>query len=94
MEKLLDAVEVAALLGLKSPKTARAYIHEMAHIKLPGGDIRVEQRELECWLNARREADTPKKGRQPRRREPRVYDLELFEPDGRIKRTPPAKRRA
>lgn len=86
MMRLLSAAEVGERLGIAA-KTARKYMKDMCVVVLPGGDIRVEEDELNRWINARRLA--PATGGTMRRktaRAPRVYDPALFEPDGRIKR--------
>ena len=87
MKKLLTAGDVGALLGV-SEDTARRYMRKsMTCVMLPGRDLRVEESEVERFAQGLRVAPTstpaaPRKGRTPAP----IIDLELFEPDGRIKR--------
>lgn len=87
MKNLLTAAQVGERLGVNGD-TARRYIRaHMVHIMLPGGDLRVEEAEVERWISTTRR--TPEDSVPPRTRKPRKpcpYNPELFEPDGRIKR--------
>lgn len=86
MRRLLNAVQVGEILGV-SENTARQYMRQhMACVMLPGGGIRVEEAELERWTNQRRVCPMDSMPAKAKRPAPRVYDLDLFEPDGRIKR--------
>jgi hypothetical protein len=87
MKALLTPAQVGERLGVNRD-TARRYMrNQMTCVILPGGDIRVEESELEAWTQGRRVAPA-QIAREPRaRRKPApVIDLALFEPDGRIKR--------
>ncbi len=85
MNRLLSAKDVGDALGVK-PATARRYMRDMATVPLPGGDIRVEEDELARWINSRRKAPPTDQPKPKKTRVTRTYDLDLFEPDGRIKR--------
>ena len=85
MKKLLTPKDVGDRLGVNCD-TARRYMRrEMACIILPGGDIRVEEAEVERWTDQRRQAPAGTKSSR-KKPVPRIVDLTLFEPDGRIKR--------
>lgn len=85
MKKLLSAREVGELLGV-CERTARKYIRkDMVCVLLPGGDLRVEESEVERWTERQRKAPAGTPAAKPRIiRMP--YPAELFEPDGKIKR--------
>lgn len=88
MKKLLTAAQVGELLGV-TDETARRYIRQhMACMMLPGGDLRVEEAEVERWLESTRQAPETvfQAARKMKPRTPHRYDPELFEADGRIRR--------
>lgn len=83
MKRLLGARDVAELLRVNED-TARKYMRRMCCVVFPGGGLRVEEAELERWVSGNTQAPAERK---PRKKPTvAVYDLELFEPDGRIKR--------
>jgi len=84
MKALLTPAQVGARLGVNAD-TARRYMRTgMTCIILPGGDIRVEETELETWAKLQRVA--PGKKPVKRKKSAPVINLSLFEADGRIKR--------
>ena len=88
MKALLSPAQVGERLGVNAD-TARRYMRAgMTCVILPGGDLRVEEAELEAWTKGRRVAPstTGSKTTSNRRKPAQVIDLTLFEPDGRIKR--------
>lgn len=87
MKNLLTPAQVGERLGVNAD-TARRYMRSgMTCVILPGGDLRVEEAELEAWTKGRRVAPSTAGSKTTTRRKPaQVIDLTLFEPDGRIKR--------
>lgn len=89
MKSLLTPAQVGERLGVNRD-TARRYMRSgMTCVVLPGGDLRVEESELETWTREHRAApistDTARKPRKTRTTN-NVLPLDLFEPDGRLKR--------
>jgi hypothetical protein len=85
MTKLLSAAQVGERLGVQA-KTARKYIRQMTTVVLPGGDIRVEEAELEQWISGKRQAPENTNIFKQASRVRREVRPDLFEADGRIKR--------
>ena len=85
MKRLLNARGVGELLGV-CENTARKYMKDMTCVILPGGDLRVEEIEVERWAAGKRKAPDTAPARKPRKPTPMPRLLDLLEPDGRIKR--------
>lgn len=88
MKKLLSASDVGEILGVNAD-TARRYMRRsMVCVMLPGRDLRVEEAEVERFAAGLRKApiSAQAKPTKAKKRPAPIIDLELFEPDGRIKR--------
>lgn len=88
MKSLLTPAQVGERLGVNRD-TARRYMRSgMTCVILPGGDLRVEEAELEAWTRERRAAPIGTANDRKTRKTPKsnVLPLDLFEADGRIKR--------
>ena len=87
MKKLLSASDVGEILGV-SADTARRYMRRsMVCVMLPGRDLRVEEAEVERFTAGLRNAPASAQAKPAKKHKPApIIDLNLFEPDGRIKR--------
>ena len=89
--RLMTVNDIAEALSV-GRDTAQALMRQMRHINVSTGNrrelLRVYEHDFRAWLESRAESPETQRGKGTQRK-PRTItelDLELFEPDGRVKR--------